>query len=128
MLFSERLGSECVRRYGHHTCMVHRADLLAALRAAVPEHRVRLGARCVAIEQDAGGVELRFADGSTAEADAVVGADGIHSVVRESVSGPAPARFTGLCAYRSTVAADRVPGFALRPWWTSASAGCSRGW
>jgi salicylate hydroxylase len=115
VLFAERLGPECVRRYGYHTRMAYRADLLSVLRAAVPEHRVRLGVRCVGIEQDADGVGLRFADGSTAGADAVVGADGIHSVVCGSVSGPAPARFTGLCAYRCTVAAERVPGFARRP-------------
>ena len=51
----------------------------------------------------------RFADGSEIEADIVVGADGIHSVVRNSLFGADVPRFTGCICWRGMAAADAVP-------------------
>src|SRR3984957_191905 len=65
-----------------YLCM-HRADLHAALASVVPEEFVHLDKRLAGLEQRAGQVTLSFADGSRAQADAVIGADGVHSVVRE---------------------------------------------
>ena len=62
-----------------YLCM-HRADLHEALLGAVPMEIIRLNKKLVGLDQRAGGVELRFADGTRAQADAVVGADGVHSV------------------------------------------------
>ena len=45
VLFSQRLGQECERRYGEHCYVTHRADLLDVVRAAVPAPSVRLGSR-----------------------------------------------------------------------------------
>jgi len=115
VLFSQRLGAECERLYGEHTYTAHRADLLAVLAAAVPEPGVRLGARCVAVRRRSDRVELAFADGSAATADVVVGADGLHSVVRDAVLATGPPRFSGTCAYRCLVPAAQAPPFALRP-------------
>ncbi|HEY7483094.1 MAG TPA: FAD-dependent monooxygenase [Streptosporangiaceae bacterium] len=115
VLFSQRLGEECARRYGEQCYVAHRADLLDVVRSEVPEAALRLDARCDAVRRGADGVELTFADGSTATADVVVGADGVHSTVREAVAVPEPPRFSGLCAYRCLLPADRAPGFALRP-------------
>ena len=105
VLFSQRLGSECERLYGEHTYTAHRADLLAVLAAAVPEPGVRLDARCVAVRRRPDRVELAFADGSAATADVVIGADGLHSVVRDAVLAPGPPKFSGTCAYRCLVPA-----------------------
>ena len=115
VLFSQRLGADCERLYGEHTYTAHRADLLAVLAAAVPEPGVRLGTRCVAVRRRSDRVELAFADGSAATADVVVGADGLHSVVRDAVLATGPPRFSGTCAYRCLVPAAQAPPFALRP-------------
>jgi salicylate hydroxylase len=58
------------------------------LRAALGDRHITLGARCIAVEQRAGAVAARFADGREATGELLVGADGIHSVVREHVAGP----------------------------------------
>jgi salicylate hydroxylase len=118
VLFSQRMGADCERLYGEWCYTAHRADLLDTLLSAVPEPGPRLGARCVRVRRHGGQVELSFADGSVAAADVVIGADGTHSVVREAVldgEAPGPPRFSGVCAYRCLVPADRAPKFALRP-------------
>ena len=88
---------------------VHRADLLDVLRGVLRTADVRLGARCIAVEEgDRGGV-ARLADGSEIEADIIVGADGIHSVVRNSLFGPDAPRFTGCICWRGMASAGAVP-------------------
>jgi salicylate hydroxylase len=67
---------------------VHRADLHDALRAALGDQHITLGARCVSVEQHGSEVTIRFADERHATGDLLIGADGIHSVVREYVAGP----------------------------------------
>src|SRR5580704_12916073 len=118
VLFSQRMGAECERLYGEWCYTAHRADLLDTLFSAVPEPGPRLDARCVGVRRVGHGAELSFADGSTAIADVVIGADGTHSVVRDAVlnaEAPGPSRFSGVCAYRCLVPAQRAPEFALRP-------------
>ena len=70
-----------------YLCM-HRADLHEALASAVPADIVHLGKKLVGLDQAHGRVTLRFEDGTSATADAVVGADGVHSIVRDIVVGP----------------------------------------
>ena len=64
-------------------------------------------------------MELTFVsrDGwkTRATADAVIGADGIHSIIRAAVAPEVDARFSGLCAFRCLVPAERAPAIALRP-------------
>jgi salicylate hydroxylase/6-hydroxynicotinate 3-monooxygenase len=63
---------------------------------------------------------LRFADGTSAYADAVIAADGIHSRVRESWLGQESVNFTGRVAYRTTFPAALLQGFAIDEcckWW-----------
>jgi salicylate hydroxylase len=92
---------------------VHRADLLDALAAAVPPGVVSLGQRCVSVDGDGEVAVARFADGSSAEADVIIGADGIHSVVRTALFGPDAPRFTGKICYRSVIPAAAVRGTPL---------------
>jgi salicylate hydroxylase len=114
VLSAERLSGVCERLYGERTYVIHRADLLDALRSAVPAEWVRLGARCTAVESRPDDATLRFADGSRVTADVVVGADGVHSVVRGLLTEPAPPAYSGLCAFRAVVPAERAPAFARR--------------
>ncbi len=66
------------------------------------------------------GVRSGFADGSRADADLVIGADGVHSVVRDSLFGAEKPIFTGRVAYRTTYPASRLGGAAIddcAKWW-----------
>src|SRR5579863_4462118 len=69
-----------------YLCM-HRADLHNALAAVLPEEIIHLDKKLVGLEQKGKTIMLSFADGTRAQADAVIGADGVHSVVREILFG-----------------------------------------
>ncbi len=96
--------------FGSAGATAHRADLLDVLTHSLPGDIVTLGARCVGVESDGRVAVAKFQDGSEVEADVVIGADGIHSAVRESLFGPDAPRFTGKICYRSVVPVDAVPG------------------
>jgi salicylate hydroxylase len=85
---------------GIEPATVHRADLLDVLAAALPAGTASLGRRCVSVESGGSSATARFADGTAAEADVVIGADGIHSAVRTGLFGPDAPRFTGKICYR----------------------------
>lgn len=87
---------------------MHRADMLSVLAAALPAGRVRTGHRCVGFEQDERGARLFFAHGVQAEADVVVAADGIQSVLQKYVVPPQPPEYSGSRAYRGLVARDKL--------------------
>lgn len=113
------LGEAFRQRYGAYHSNVARPDLVAVLEHAVgslPNVEVRLGAR-VAAASPVGGADgrplLQLADGSSFEADVVVGADGIHSQVRDTVLGVHPSRFSGSVAYRALIPAERVAHLPL---------------
>jgi salicylate hydroxylase len=104
----EMLGEEAERRYGAPQYSFHRADLLTLLAAALPADIIHLGHRCVALQQHPGRVELGFDNGARAGAELVIGADGIHSMVRELIFGREAPRFSGFIAYRALIAAERL--------------------
>ena len=66
---------------------VSRADLLEGFAGLIPKDRISFGKRLEKIEQDTGSVELTFQDGSTARADCLIGADGVHSPTRRYILG-----------------------------------------
>ena len=115
VLSAQDLTAKSARLYGEHTYTVHRADLLDAIKRAVPASAVRLGQRLDRFSVSEGGVCLGFADGERAEADVLIGADGIHSVIRAALTEPAPPTHSGLCAFRALVPAAAAPEFARRP-------------
>lgn len=112
-VISRNARSEAAERYGASGCSVHRADLLDVLAAGLPKEMVSLGARCASVSSHGGTASAKFADGTEIEADAIVGADGIHSVVRTSLFGADAPRFTGKICYRSVIPVDAVPGGTL---------------
>jgi salicylate hydroxylase len=97
------------KRFGAPNMSVHRADLLDILGGALKTTEIRLGARCVGVQGGARNAVARFADGTEIEADVVVGADGIHSVVRTSLFGADAPRFTGCICWRGMAPAAAVP-------------------
>jgi salicylate hydroxylase len=115
VLSAQDLTAKSARLYGEHTYTVHRADLLDAIKRAVPASAVRLGKRLDRFSVSEAGVCLGFADGERAEADVLIGADGIHSVIRAALTEPAPPTHSGMCAFRALVPAAAAPEFARRP-------------
>ena len=97
------------QQFGAPNVTVHRADLLDVLRGALKTADIRLGARCIAIEARDRSAVARLADGSEIETDIIVGADGIHSVVRKSLFGPDAPQFTGCICWRGMATAGAVP-------------------
>jgi salicylate hydroxylase len=100
-------------RFGFPHYQIHRADLLQMLVRALPPDRLHLGRRLVGFDDDGARVIARFANGEVATADLLVGADGIHSTVREALLGPEHPRFTGCVAYRGLVPAARLADLDL---------------
>jgi salicylate hydroxylase len=119
VLFVQSMGEACRQLYGTDCYVVHRGDLLKPLEQALPSAQLRLDHRCTGVQQDADGVTLDFvrSDGTKehARCDAAIGADGIHSVLREAVAPDQKARFSGLAAFRCLVPAGQAPDMALRP-------------
>jgi salicylate hydroxylase len=96
---------------------IHRADLLALLAGQLPPGTVRTGRRCTGFRQDARSATAVFAGGTTATADVVIGADGIHSVLQGFVAAPAQPVFSGVVAYRGLVPRlDEYPAGTMRMW------------
>jgi salicylate hydroxylase len=87
---------------------MHRADLLNALAAALPPGAIRTAHRCIGIEQSSAAVQLKFANGRTAEADVVIAADGIHSTLQQYITESKPPEYSGSRAYRGLVARDKL--------------------
>jgi salicylate hydroxylase len=98
------------QKFGAPNLSVHRADLLEVLRKALKTTQFRFNARCVGVESNEHSAAVHLADGSTIEADIVVGADGIHSVVRTALFGADAPHFTGCVCWRGMVPAEAVPG------------------
>lgn len=105
-------GAESERRYGVPYVALHRGDLHAILAAELMRRQpaaVVLDSRVESFTQDAESVTLHLAGGRTAKGDVLVGADGVHSVVRKQLFGVDNARFTGEIAWRGLVPVERLP-------------------
>jgi len=116
-----KLGEEMEKKFGAPFLYLHRADLLAAIESAVPPEIVHFDMKLVGLDRNARQLTLAFANGSRVRADAVVGADGVHSTVREILLGPEKPRFTGRVAYRSLFPISRLGDASVNPlhtkWW-----------
>jgi salicylate hydroxylase len=110
------LGSVSVERYGYPYLTVYRPDLLDVLARAVHRHKpgaIRLGAKCLGFSQTDARVELHL-ESEAREGDALVGADGVHSIVRQVLFGPDRPHFTGIIAWRGIVPMGRLPRHMAR--------------
>jgi salicylate hydroxylase/6-hydroxynicotinate 3-monooxygenase len=115
------LGSLILKRYGVPYFLMHRGDLHAVLADLVPSDAISLNHKLVGLEHAPdGSIRLTFANGEARAADAVIGADGVHSVVRELMFGQEQPRFTGRVAYRTVFPTARLGGMepdACVKWW-----------
>jgi 2-polyprenyl-6-methoxyphenol hydroxylase-like FAD-dependent oxidoreductase len=103
-----------------YLCM-HRAVLHEALASVIPEESIHLNKRLVGLQQGTGQITLTFADRTRTRADAVIGADGVHSVVRELLIGPDAPIHKGRIAYRAIFSSALLGGKDIGPsrtkWW-----------
>ncbi|HYX65270.1 MAG TPA: FAD-dependent monooxygenase [Burkholderiales bacterium] len=110
------LGPASIERYGFPYFTVYRPDLLDVLARAVRRLKpdaIHLGARCAGLEQDASAVALKLQDGAIS-GDALIGADGVHSAVRQALFGADRPAFTGVIAWRGIVPMERLPKHMAR--------------
>jgi salicylate hydroxylase len=109
-------------RYGAPHYFVHRADLLNALASGLDPATLHLDHRLATLEERQSGVTLTFANGVTWQADIVIGADGVHSVIRRALYGDDNPTYTGQSVWRALLKGSDVPPEVLEPsgstqWW-----------
>ena len=98
------MGDSAEQQYGAPQLTMHRGDLMTALENRLPSGVVEMGRRVSGVADG----RIEFTDGSTASADVIVGADGIHSAVRTALLGREQPTFTGVVAFRAVVPTERV--------------------
>ena len=91
-------------RYDAPYLCMHRGDLHDALLSVCISKNIFLNKKLVDIKDQT----LKFSDGTTATADVIIGADGVHSRVREILLGPEKPLNRGRFAYRAVFPASRV--------------------
>ena len=94
--------------FGSPHYQMHRADVLRTLAGALPLERLHIGHRLTGFLDHGDRVEAKFQNGAHIDVDVLVGADGIHSTVRQFLFGPEQPHFTGCMCYRGLVPAERV--------------------
>jgi 6-hydroxynicotinate 3-monooxygenase len=120
ILFELPLDPTSQAHYGAAYINVHRGDLHAALESALLPGTITFGKKLCELDQRGPAVRLLFEDGDRTQADLVIGADGVHSKVREFLLGPEKPRFTGHIAHRAIFPAARLNGLPIRActkWW-----------
>lgn len=106
---------EAAKRFGAPYYSFHRADLLDCLASGLDRSRIHLGHRLTALEEKADRSVLTFANGARVEAEFVIGADGVRSVVRHALYGADNPTYTGQMVWRALLKAEDVPKEALEP-------------
>ncbi|HEX2910009.1 MAG TPA: FAD-dependent monooxygenase [Chloroflexia bacterium] len=96
---------ELEEKFGAPNLLVHRGELLELLRSKLPPAVIQTRARLTSFEQDSTGVTARFENGQVARGAFLVGADGIHSVVREQLFGTGKKCYSGYTAWRGITSA-----------------------
>ena len=111
------LGADSMARYGFPYLTAYRPDLLSVLAGAVRREKadaIHLGSRCVGLAQANGRVALKLEYGGEIAGDALIGADGVHSKIREALFHEDKPKFTGIMAWRAVVPMARLPARMAR--------------
>jgi salicylate hydroxylase len=102
-------------RYGAPYYTFHRADLLDALAGGLDHSAIHLGHRLTGIEERRDRILLAFANGTQVEAEIVIGADGVRSVIRQALYGDDNPTYTGQMVWRALLNGGDVPAEVLEP-------------
>lgn len=98
-----------VRALGEPLVIIHRGTLTEILAGALPAGTVTHGVAATALEVSRTGARITVSDGTVATVDAVVGADGVDSLVARHLNGDLPRRYAGYTAWRG------IASYALDP-------------
>ena len=119
----KRLGSMRLdtieRLVGAPSLGIHRADLLRLLAGEVSQGSIHLNADCVGFRPEQETIISHFADGQQHQTDLLVGADGLHSVIREQLLGKEPPRYSGYTCWRGVAVFEErhvSPGISSETW------------
>ena len=107
-------------RFGGPYLNIHRGDLHAVLERGVAPGTIAFDHELIDLSESRDSIRLIFANGATADADIVIGADGIRSKVRDVLLGAQPPQFVGAVAHRAIFPAERLRGFEIpdcTKWW-----------
>ena len=115
VLFRTQAKGTMAERFGAGWFQIHRADLLDILTDALVDVDVRLNAPCVSVEPADNAVTVHLSDGHREMFDAVVGCDGIRSMVRAGLHGEQSVRFTGNMCWRALIPISKLPQNHLEP-------------
>ncbi len=97
-----------MNRLGAPIRMVPRRVLLERLLEGFPTDRIRCDSRAARVVATPDGVRVDFEDGRSADGDLLIGADGLHSIVRDAVGAPA-AEPTGWCSWQGLISLPDLP-------------------
>src|SRR6201999_1243972 len=111
--FNDR--KKAAERYGAPYYSFHRADLLDALASGLDPGAIHLGHRLEGLEERDDRVVLAFDNGARVEAEFVIAADGVRSVVRHALYGDDNPPYTRQMVGRSRRTASDIPDDVLEP-------------
>ena len=111
--FNDRL--KAAEKYGAPYYTFHRADLLDALASGLDPSAIHPGHRLTGVEERSDRVVLAFANGAEVEAEYVIGADGVRSVLRQALYGADNPTYTGQMVWRALLKGSDVPEEVMEP-------------
>lgn len=106
---------KAAERYGAPYYTFHRADLLDVLAGGLDRSTVHLDHRLTGLQERSDRVVLAFANGAQVEAEYVIGADGVRSVIRQALYGDDNPTYTGQMVWRSLLSGSDVPEDVMEP-------------
>ncbi|WGV27953.1 FAD-dependent oxidoreductase [Halotia branconii] len=92
-----------MEKYGQPMLNIRWSRLQEILAAALPNDVIHLNHRCIGFEQLDSGVEVSFDNGKIVQADLLIGADGIHSTIRQKLIGDGYPHYAGRLSWRAVV-------------------------
>ena len=105
-------------RWGARYIQIHRADLIAGLTTRLAElspDSIKTDSKVISFDNMRDAASINLQNGKTHQADLVIGADGIHSTIRNQMFGAEAARYTGNIAWRAIVPVESLGALAPPP-------------
>ncbi|OZH52261.1 FAD-binding monooxygenase [Hydrocoleum sp. CS-953] len=95
--------STMMEKYGHPLLIIWWWRLQQILASELPSEVIHLNHRCIGFEQNENNVVTHFDNGKTAQADLLIGADGVNSAVRQTLIGDGQPRYVGSMSWRAVL-------------------------